>query len=84
MGLPPLPQQPALPLEEPKPAKHNLQEASKLQMQILSRLGPSTIAEDQLIRDLTTAPAQVTPILLDLELDRQISRHAEGLLARII
>ena len=78
------PQQPALPLQESKPAKHNLQEASKLHMQILSRLGPSPIAEDQLIRDLKTTPAQVTPLLLDLELDGQISRHAGGLLARII
>jgi DNA processing protein len=78
------PQQPALPLQEPKPAKHNLQEASKLHMQILSRLEPSTIAKDQLICDLTTPPAQVNPILLDLELDGQISRHAGGLLARII
>jgi DNA processing protein len=84
-GLPPLPpQQPALPLQEPKPAKHNLQEASKLHMQILSCLEPSTIAKDHLIRDLTTPPAQVNPILLDLELDGQISRHAGGLLARII
>lgn len=65
-------QQPTLPLQEPKPAKHNLQEASKLYMQILSRLGPSPIAEDQLIHDLKTTPAQVTPILLDLELDGQI------------
>ncbi len=78
------PQQPALPLQEPKPAKQNLQEASILHMQILSHLGPSPIAEDQLIRDLKTTPAQVTPILLDLELDGQISRHAGGLLARII
>jgi DNA processing protein len=84
-GLPPLPpQQPALPLQEPKPAKHNLKEASKLHMQILSRLEPSTIAKDRLIRDLTTPPAQVNPILLDLELDGQISRHAGGLLTRII
>jgi DNA processing protein len=53
-------------------------------MQILSRLEPSAIAKDQLIRDLTTPPAQVNPNLLDLELDGQISRHAGGLLARII
>ena len=84
-GLAPIaPQQPALPLQEPKPAKHNLQEASKLHMQILSRLEPSTIAKDQLICDLTTPPGQVNPILLDLELDGQISRHAGGLLTRII
>ena len=53
-------------------------------MKILSRLGPSPIAEDQLIRDLNSTPAKVTPILLDLELDGQISRHAGGLLARVI
>jgi DNA processing protein len=84
-GLAPIaPQQPALTLQVQKPAKHNLQEASKLHMQILSRLEPSTIAKDQLICNFTTPPAQVNPILLDLELDGQISRYAGGLLARII
>lgn len=78
------PEQPTLPLDEPKSNKRDLRETSQLHMQILSRLGPSPIAEDQLIRDLKTTPAKVTPILLDLELDGQIARQSGGLLARVV
>lgn len=78
------PEQPTLPLDEPKLNKRDLRETSQLHMQILSRLGPSPIAEDQLIRDLKTTPAKVTPILLDLELDGQIARQSGGLLARVV
>ena len=78
------PEQPNLPLDEPKSNKRDLRETSQLHMQILSRLGPSPIAEDQLIRDLKTTPAKVTPILLDLELDGQIARQSGGLLARVV
>jgi DNA processing protein len=78
------PKQPTLPLDEPKLNKRDLRETSQLHMQILSRLGPSPIAEDQLIRDLKTTPAKVTPILLDLELDGQIARQSGGLLARVV
>ena len=78
------PEQPTLSLDEPKSNKRDLRETSQLHMQILSRLGPSPIAEDQLIRDLKTTPAKVTPILLDLELDGQIARQSGGLLARVV
>ena len=78
------PEQPTLPLDEPKSNKRDLRESSQLHIQILSRLGPSPIAEDQLIRDLKTTPAKVTPILLDLELDGQIARQSGGLLARVV
>ena len=78
------PEHPNLPLDEPKSNKRDLRETSQLHMQILSRLGPSPIAEDQLIRDLKTTPAKVTTILLDLELDGQIARQSDGLLARIV
>ena len=78
------PQQSALALEEPTAKPRDLRETSQLHMQILSRLGPFPIAEDQLIRDLKTTPAKVTPILLDLELDGQIARHSGGLLARVV
>ena len=78
------PQQAALPLETPAPKPRDLRETSQLHMQILSRLGPSPIAEDQLIRDLKTTPAKVTPILLNLELDGQIARQSGGLLARVV
>lgn len=78
------PEQPTLPLDEPKSNKRDLRETSQLHMQILSRLGPSPIAEDQLIRDLKTTPAKVKLILLDLELDGQIARQSGGLLARVV
>jgi DNA processing protein len=78
------PQRTTLPLEEPAPKLSDLRETSQLHMQIMSRLGTSPIAEDQLIRDLKTTPAKVTPILLDLELDGRIARHGGGLLARVV
>jgi DNA processing protein len=49
---------------------------------ILARLGPSPLAEDQLIRDLALPPQAVLPALVDLELDGRIARAAGGLLAR--
>lgn len=78
------PQRTTLPLEEPAPKLSDLRETSQLHMQIMSRLGTSPIAEDQLIRDLKTTPAKVTPILMDLELDGRIARHGGGLLARVV
>lgn len=48
---------------------------------ILARLGPTPLAEDQLIRDLRLPAAQVAPALLDLELDGRIHRHAGGLVS---
>jgi DNA processing protein len=50
---------------------------------ILARLGPSPLAEDQLIRDLAMPSASVTAELVTLELEGRISRQAGGLLARI-
>jgi DNA processing protein len=49
---------------------------------ILNRLGPSPLAEDQLIRDLAMAPALIAPELLALELDGKVIRQAGGLLCR--
>jgi DNA processing protein len=49
---------------------------------ILSRLGPSPLAEDQLVRDLKVTPAQLAPELLNLELEGSIARQPGGLLAR--
>jgi DNA processing protein len=77
------PQQGALQLDIPTPKAPDLRETSQLHMQILSRLGPSPIAEDQLTRDLKTTAATMTPILLDLELDGQISRQSGGLLSKL-
>ncbi|WP_390913377.1 DNA-processing protein DprA [Pseudosulfitobacter sp. SM2401] len=76
------PTQQMLPMDEPATQNSDLRDTSDLHMQILSRLGPSPLAEDQLIRDLKTSAADITPVLLDLELDGQIARQDGGLLAR--
>jgi DNA processing protein len=82
------PAQPTLALPEPAPlpapaAPRSLRVTALLHQQILDRLGPSPIAEDQLIRDLDTAPHHVAPVLVDLELQGRIARQAGGLLARV-
>ena len=74
---------PELPLEQPQP-KRSLREANNLHQEILARLGPSPIAEDQLIRDLQVPPTAVAPALIDLELDGSIQRQSGGLLAKVI
>jgi len=80
---------PELPLTMPAQATteasptRSLRETALLHDDILARLGPSPIAEDQLIRSLGAAPTAVAPLLMDLELDGQIVRQAGGLLARV-
>ena len=64
----------------PFPRNRSLQDTAALHSQILNRLGPSPLAEDQLIRDLGAAAHQVSPVLVDLELDGRIHRDAGGLL----
>ena len=54
-----------------------------LHNQILSRLGPSPVAEDQLIRDLAVPASVVAPALVVLELEGLIERQAGGLLSRL-
>jgi DNA processing protein len=70
-----------LPLEMPQTPKRSLRETAGPHDQILQRLGPSPVAEDQLIRDLGGDSKVVSPILMTLELDGRISRQAGGLLA---
>jgi len=55
---------------------------AQLHSQILARLGPSPLAEDQLIRDLAMPPSHITPELLTLELEGKVLRQAGGLLSR--
>ncbi len=55
-----------------------------LAARILDRLGPSPMAEDQLIRDLAVPAALVAQHLLLLELDGQVRRQPGGLLARAV
>ena len=70
------------PAEKQATSQRTLRETAALHMQILSRLGPSPIAEDQLIRDLKAAPAKVAPALIDLELEGQVLRQPGGLVSR--
>lgn len=73
---------PASPLPGPAPAARPLAEIAALHRRILDRLGPSPLAEDQLIRDLALPPASVAPELLSLEMEGRIRRQAGGLLSR--
>ena len=68
--------------EPPKP-KTNLRQANALHKEILARLGPSPIAEDQLIRDLATAPQSVAPALVELEIAGKVLRQPGGLLSKV-
>jgi DNA processing protein len=68
----------------PAPSEtRSLQDISQLHSEILSRLGPSPLAEDQLIRDLATPAGKVSPELLTLELEGKIIRQPGGLLALV-
>ena len=61
-----------------------LREAAVLHRQILDKLGPSPLAEDQLIRDLASTAKEISPLLVSLELEGQIQRHAGGLVTRVV
>jgi DNA processing protein len=63
------------------PPKRSLRETAALHLQILARLGPSPVAEDQLIRDMAAPARMVAPVLVDLELSGKIKRQAGGLLS---
>lgn len=72
--------------QEPKPdrrPKTDLRSVAALHRQILDRLGPSPLAEDQLIRDLGASAGNVSPALTDLELDGRIRRQPGGLLSLV-
>lgn len=72
---------PAIPPAPPQ--RRTLAQTANLHTQILSRLGPSPLAEDQLIRDLGATPHALSPALTELELDGRIQRHSGGLLSLI-
>ncbi|SIS97997.1 DNA protecting protein DprA [Roseivivax lentus] len=61
--------------------RRTLRETADLHSQILQRLGPSPIAEDQLIRDLDQPMGRIGPVLTDLELEGRIARAPGGMLA---
>ncbi|CAN1514026.1 Smf Predicted Rossmann fold nucleotide-binding protein involved in DNA uptake [Paracoccaceae bacterium] len=71
------------PLPGPEARTRPLKDVALLHDMILSRLGPSPMAEDQLLRDLKVAPSDLAPELLTLELDGRIARQPGGLLARV-
>lgn len=79
---------PELPLDiahdVPATPPRSLRETALLHADILSRLGPNPMAEDQLIRSLGAAPTAVAPLLMDLELDGKVIRQAGGMLARAV
>ncbi|WP_085309596.1 DNA-processing protein DprA [Planktotalea arctica] len=86
VGQPPSLGQMPLPLE-PEPAttqnpKPSLRDMNALHQRILDRLGPSPIAEDQLLRDMGTQTSAMIPVLTDLELSGQIRRAPGGLISR--
>jgi DNA processing protein len=86
----------ALMREAPRPAleapvavpqaaeRRSLAETSALHGRILDRLGPSPVAEDQLIRDLALPAGQVAPELVSLELEGRIRRQPGGLLSLVV
>ncbi|WP_432817086.1 DNA-processing protein DprA [Sulfitobacter sp. JB4-11] len=74
---------PTPPTQPPAP-KRSLRNTAALHQKILARLGPSPLAEDQLIRDLQAPPAEVAPALVDLELEGEIARRPGGLLTRAV
>lgn len=79
-------EKPALPtnsvLPGPTPPRRPLSDIAAVHRQILARLGPSPLGEDQLIRDLDMPAAVLTPALVALELEGQITRAPGGLLSR--
>jgi DNA processing protein len=71
------------PADPPAPARLARTSVTALHQIILDRLGPSPVAEDQLLRDLRLSAAAVAPELLALEMEGQIQRQPGGMLARV-
>ena len=65
------------------PPRRPLVQIANLHRLILDRLAPSPLAEDQLIRDIAAAPAEVSGALLSMELEGKIARQSGGLLMRL-
>ncbi|MCR8547647.1 DNA-processing protein DprA [Salipiger sp. P9] len=71
------------PLPPAAPETRSLRDTAALHREILARLGPAPLAEDQLIRDLAEPSDSVAPALTDLELEGRILRQPGGLLCRV-
>lgn len=79
------------PIDEPKTKSQtpspqqdtkSLQNVARLHQQILDRLGPAPVSEEQLIDDLRIKADEAVPALTELELSGQIARDHGGLLVR--
>lgn len=73
-----------VPIPEGAPQTRALADTAALHSQILERLSPSPIAEDQLLRDLNVNVAELAGELLSLEMSGKIRRQPGGLLARVV
>lgn len=73
----------AAPVPAAPPDNRSLRETAALHGLILDRLSPSPLAEDQLIRDLSSPAHQVAPALVTLELEGRIQRQPGGLLSLV-
>ncbi|WP_095588767.1 DNA-processing protein DprA [Actibacterium ureilyticum] len=78
------PPQADIPPPPPERTAPRLTDIAQLHGQILNRLGPTPLAEDQLIRDLNLPAQAVAAELVTLELDGQIIRQPGGLLSRTV
>ena len=78
----PLPSPPPSPVVTERATRAPTHGTQALHQLILDRLGPSPLAEDQLLRDLALSAAEAAPELLVLELDGRIQRAPGGLLSR--
>jgi DNA processing protein len=70
------------PLPGPVPPRRPLSDMTNVHSLILARLGPSPMAEDQLIRDLAMPASSLTSEILTLELEGKIERQSGGLISR--
>lgn len=67
----------------PVPPRRPLADMAALHGQILARLGPCPVAEDQLIRDLSLPAEAVARGLVALEMEGQVLRQPGGMLSRV-
>lgn len=70
------------PRSNPQPMQRARPDIRELHRQILERLGPSPVAEDQLIRDIGGATSVISSEIAALELEGLIQRNTGGLLCR--
>ncbi|MQQ09419.1 DNA-protecting protein DprA [Epibacterium sp. SM1979] len=77
---PPEPAQTISDLPPPPPEQRSLRETTLLHQEILQRLGPTPLPEDQIIRDIATSARDVAPALTELELEGKVDRHPGGLI----